>query len=110
MKCIVLETPYAGDVEANVAFARECVKACLIRGEAAIASHLLYTQPGLLDDNVPEQRALGIEAGHVWIEKCDYMVVYSDRGISPGMHEGIRRAKAAGKAISFRRLYGYKNS
>ena len=43
-----------------MAYARACVADCLRRGEAPIASHLLYTQPGVLDDDVPEERAQGI--------------------------------------------------
>jgi hypothetical protein len=38
----------------------------LLRGESPIASHLLYTQPGILKDDVPEERPLGIEAGLAW--------------------------------------------
>lgn len=32
----------------------------LKRGEAPIASHLLYTQPGILNDDIPDQRLLSI--------------------------------------------------
>lgn len=63
MRLVVLESPYAGDVERNVRYARAAVRDCLDRGEAPIASHLLYTQPGVLDDLVPAERAMGIEAG-----------------------------------------------
>jgi len=40
MKLVVIESPYAGDIEANVKYARECMSDCLKRGEAPIASHL----------------------------------------------------------------------
>ena len=40
MKLVILESPYAGDVEANVEYARACVRDSLSRGEAPIASHL----------------------------------------------------------------------
>lgn len=63
---VIVESPYAGDVDANVTYARRALRDCLERGEAPIASHLLYTQPGVLDDTVPEQRALGIAAGLAW--------------------------------------------
>lgn len=62
MKLVVLETPYAGDVERNVAYARACMRNCLLRGEAPLTSHLLYTQPGVLRDDVSEERKHGIEA------------------------------------------------
>lgn len=65
MKLVILETPYAAgsptQLQHNIAFARACVADCLKRGEAPLASHLLYTQPGILDDNNPGERALGIE-------------------------------------------------
>lgn len=31
MKLVILESPYAGDVEANVAYARRCVRDSLLR-------------------------------------------------------------------------------
>lgn len=82
---VIVESPYAGDIEANLAYARRCVRDCLNRGEAPIASHLLYMQPGILDDNVPEQRAKGIQAGLAWSSVADIAVFYIDRGWSPGM-------------------------
>ena len=66
MKRVILESPYAGDVERNVAYARACLRDSLLRGEAPIASHLLYTQPGVLDDQIPEERQMGIDAGLAW--------------------------------------------
>ena len=43
---MILESPYAGRVEENVAYARAAVRDSLLRGEAPIASHLLYTSRG----------------------------------------------------------------
>lgn len=90
---VVLESPYAGDVEANLAYARACVADSLARGEAPIASHLLYTQPGILDDADPTERAKGIAAGHAWIGVAAKLVVYTDLGISRGMEAGIAAAR-----------------
>src|SRR3546814_12910998 len=66
MKLVIIESPYAGDVEENTRYARACLQDCLRRGEAPFASHLLYTQPGILDDRVPDERELGLEAGRRW--------------------------------------------
>jgi len=66
MRRVILESPYAGDVATNVAYARRALRDCLLRGEAPFASHLLYTQPGVLDDTLPDERACGIEAGLIW--------------------------------------------
>ncbi len=105
MILVIVESPYAGDIERNVKYARACLHDCLSRGEAPFASHLLYTQPGVLDDNVPEERKRGIEAGLAWGEKAGKTVVYIDYGITKGMEMGIERAKNAGRPVEYRRLY-----
>ena len=84
--------------------ARACVRDALTRGEAPFASHLLYTQPGILHDEVPAERAHGIAAALAWYRAADAAVVYTDRGISRGMEFGIAAAKAAGKPVEFRTL------
>lgn len=104
MRLVVLESPYAGGVDKNVAYARRCIRDCLQRGESPIASHLLYTQPGVLQDCVPEERRLGIDAGLAWLRACDASVVYTDLGISEGMQEGIQAAMSAGRTVEYRRL------
>lgn len=102
MKLVILESPYAGDVEANIEYARKCVRDSLLRGEAPIASHLLYTQPGILNDDVPEERKHGIDAGLAWKQVAHGSVVYADRGITKGMEYGIAAAKAAGLPVEMR--------
>lgn len=104
MKRMILESPYAGDIEANVTYARACVRDSLSREEAPIASHLLYTQPGILRDGVPEERQWGINAGLAWGTVADATVVYTDRGISEGMRYGIARAGADGRPVEYRKL------
>lgn len=106
-RLVIIESPYAGDVEHNVAYAKAAVRDCLDRGEAPYASHLFFTQDGLLDDTVPEQRRLGIEAGLAWGERADATVVYEDLGITPGMKQGIGRAIAAGRPVEFRSIVGW---
>jgi hypothetical protein len=103
---VVIESPFAGDIEKNIKYARACVKDCLLRGEAAYASHLFYTQDGILDDDIPEERKLGIYAGFLWGQKADKTVVYTDLGISEGMLGGIEEAKKRGRPIEYRTLGG----
>lgn len=66
MRLVVLESPYSGrdlaEVDRNIRYARACMADCIRRGEAPYASHLLFTQPGILRDEVPEERKLGIAA------------------------------------------------
>lgn len=108
MKLVILESPYAArggwTVEANVEYARRCVRDSLRRGEAPIASHLLYTQPGILKDEEPGERSWGIRAGLAWGSRADATVVYTDHGISSGMQQGINAAAAAGHPILYREI------
>lgn len=103
---VQVESPYAGDVEANEAYARACLRDSLERGEAPFASHLLYTQPGVLVDLDPEERRWGIEAGLAFLHAVDRSVVYVDRGISSGMAQGVHRALDLGRPVEFRTIEG----
>jgi len=104
MKLVILESPFAGDVSRNIRYARAATKDCLLRGESPFLSHLLYTQPGILDDDDPAERALGMAAGHDWIVASEYSVAYIDLGISPGMRLGIDKAYGLGHKVEFRFL------
>jgi len=104
MNLVILESPYAGDIETNIAYARKCVKDCLYRGESPIVSHLLFTQEGILNDDIPHERKLGIDAGLAWKKVADYTVVYTDLGITTGMQYGIDAAIAAGNRVEYRVL------
>lgn len=107
MRLVVVESPYMGDTATNVAYAQACLHDCIHRGEAPFASHLLYTQPGVLDDNIPEERTLGIRAGFEWGRKADAVIVYTDRGMSNGMRAGIAAAQSRGTPIEYRTLPGW---
>lgn len=89
MRRVILESPYAGSsgrtVEENIEYAKRCIKDCLKRGESPIASHLLFTQQGILDDEKEMERALGISAGLAWSDCADCVVFYTDFGMSKGM-------------------------
>lgn len=104
MRLVILESPYAGDIEENVKYARAAVRDSLLRGEAPIASHLLYTQEGILDDSKEDERRHGIDAGLAWRRVADASVVYMDRGISTGMQYGIDAAKKAGIVVEYRSI------
>jgi hypothetical protein len=114
---VILESPYAAPrdvglseaekldmIERNKRYARACLKDSLRRGEAPIASHLLYTQPGVLNDDIPEERTRGIEAGLAWRAVAQKTVVYTDLGISFGMQYGIEAAMKSGLPVEKREL------
>lgn len=96
---VAIESPYAGGIEANLEYARACMADSLARGESPIASHLLYTQPGILRDDIESERARGIEAGFVWAAQADTSAIYCDLGISGGMRQGIENARKQGRRI-----------
>jgi hypothetical protein len=102
MRLVVVESPFAGDVERNRLYLKAAMLDCLRRGEAPFASRALYTQ--VLDDLVPAERRLGMEAGFAWGALAEAVVVYTDFAISPGMQAGIDRAIAAGKTVEYRNL------
>jgi len=104
MPRVVIESPFAGDVAANVAYAERCVLDSLCRGEAPYASHLFFTRPGLLDDLDPAQRELGIEAGLAWGLSAELVAVYVDRDISQGMRLGVGRHLARHKPVVVRTI------
>jgi hypothetical protein len=113
MKLVILESPFAGQTpaeeQANIDYARRCVRHSLLLGEAPIASHLLYTQPGILNDHIPEERQHGIDAGLAWRDVSEGTVVYTDRGISKGMTYGIQRALGSGKPVAYRSIDDIKD-
>lgn len=102
---VIVESPYAGGF-ANVKYARECIRDCLDRGESPFASHLLYTQKGVLDDSIKEERRKGIDAAIGWLEVADHVAVYMDLGVTEGMIFGIVRAAKAAKPVRLRWLRG----
>lgn len=104
MILVLLESPYAGDVDTNIAYARQCMRDCFERGEAPFASHLLYTQEGILNDLIPEERLQGINAGLTWGANAEKTVCYTDLGISRGMEYGIENARLASRPIEYRKL------
>lgn len=106
MRRVILETPFAGDVARNLRYARACARDCLLRGEAPFASHLIYTQPGVLDDDKLWDRHLGMTAGLAWGAAADATVVYGDLGVSRGMEVGIAAARAEGRPVEERVLGG----
>jgi len=106
-RLVLIESPFAGDVDRNTAYARSALRDSLLHGEAPFASHLLYTQPGVLRDEVPVERLIGIDAGLSWGTMADATVVYQDLGISAGMEKGIYSAQSLGRRVEYRRLPGW---
>lgn len=108
MKRVIIESPFGGPSRGrNLAYLRAAMRDCLQRGESPYASHGLYTQPGVLDDNKPNERELGIKAGFAWRDAAYATVVYTDLGISKGMKAGIKDAKRNRRDVEYRQLPGW---
>jgi hypothetical protein len=114
VKLVVVESPYAGktpeEIELNKRYARACLRDCLLRDEAPYCSHLLYTQEGILRDEVPAERDHGIRAGFAWGDMAHRRAVYTDRGISSGMKLGIARSEEIGQHVEYRTIPGWTNA
>ncbi len=109
MKLIIIESPFKGDVARNKRYLRACIRDCLSRGESPYASHRMLTDA--LDDDIPEERELGIEAGLAWrragvmqegiVQELDNFepiahALYIDLGHSSGMLRAKKRYEDEG--------------
>ena len=103
-RLVVVESPYRGGDARCIAYARAALADCLSKNEAPFASHLLYTQPGVLKDSVPAERLLGLHAGWAFHWRVDAVVFYTDLGISEGVALGIEHALTAGCPVEYRTL------
>lgn len=108
MRLVIVESPYAGDIETNTTYARAAVRDALQRGEAPIASHLLYPQFGILREEVPEERLWGMDAGREWYRVADAVVFYVDLGWSHGMQIALQAAEDAGIPTEERTIAGWR--
>lgn len=108
-KLVAIESPFDAangcSIKDHLTYARRCMHDSIHNhNEAPIASHLLYTQPGILDDNVPGERTLGMECGFDWNTHAETVLVYEDYGISDGMLTGILRARARKQPVAYRKI------
>ena len=108
MKRVIIESPYAPrdghTIEDHLRYLRACMADSIHHGEAPYASHALYTQPGVLRDEVPGERKLGIDAGFAWRECAELSVFYVDLGWSSGMLAGKADCEAKGTPFEIRSL------
>src|SRR3989304_6735811 len=107
---VIFEPPFAArdgrSVDDHIDYARRCVRDCVLRGEAPIASHLLFTQPGILKDEIPGERALGIEAGLAWAPVTVCSGFFTDCGGRSGMLSALHRTLHGGGPVRLRAARG----
>lgn len=94
---IYVASKHAGDVDANVAAAIGYCRRVIDEGYMPIASHLLY--PQILNDNIPEERDLGLLFGLNLLRTCDEVWVFGT--VSPGVAREIEEAKRLKKQIRY---------
>jgi len=87
---VYIISPYAGDIERNVAFAIRSCRMAIQQGYVPIAVHLLY--PQILNDEDPIERAIGIDLGLNILPHCSCVWVCGTK-ISSGMAQEIRQAQ-----------------
>lgn len=99
---VILESPNKGLRDRNKAYLQLCIRDCVARAESPFCSHQMFTDA--LDDDDPNERQTGIDAGLVWGAFATRTVVYDDFGISEGMRIGILAAERANRPVEFRSI------
>lgn len=84
-------SPYRGDVERNVKYARELTRSAALLGYIPITPHLYLTEA--LIDEIPEERKIGMELAKKILKKCSMVIVGKRYGISEGMESELRFAR-----------------
>lgn len=95
-RLVYIASPYAGDVERNVAFAKEACRFAAAQGCTPVAVHLLY--PQFLDDGVPQEREAGLKMGRRVLAACDEFWLCGER-LSAGMQAEKAEAERLGIPI-----------
>ena len=90
LKTAYICSPYRGDVERNVAYAKALAARAIKLGYAPIVPHLYL--PQILDDNNDAGRALGLDLALQLLRKSDILIVGTLYGISTGMEGEMREA------------------
>lgn len=117
MRTIVLESPYSGNIERNVFYARLCTLDSIKRGEAPVTPHLLYPtltkdvegmmRSGFIHDDSessPLSRTQAFERIEALRRRLDATVFYVDLGYSGGMTIAKGNCVSGGTAFEERSL------
>lgn len=101
---VIVESPFAGAVPLNLRYLRACLHDAATRGESPYASHALLTQPGVLRDEVLEEREIGITSGFLWRARAGFTAFYEDLGWSNGMTRALADCEERQLGYEKRRL------
>lgn len=95
-KLVYIASPYAGDVEGNVEFAKAACRYAAAKGYTPVAVHLMY--PQFLDERVPKEREAGLKMGRRVLAACDEFWLCGEK-LSAGMRAEKAEAKRLGIPI-----------
>ena len=95
---VYIASPFAGEMEYNIAMARAYCRFAVSKGCIPLAPHLLF--PQFMDDCDTEQRELGLVFALILLSKCDELWIFGER-ISEGMTVEIAKAKKLGMSIKY---------
>lgn len=96
MKMTYICSPCRGEYEKNITKAQEYCREALLEGLLPIAPHVYFTQ--FVDDEIPEERELGMGAGIQLLRYCQLIRVYGCC-VSSGMYKEIQLAGVLGIEI-----------
>ena len=99
MKMVYICSPCRGDYENNIAAAKRYCRRAIIDGVVPIAPHVYFTQ--FLDDDIGDERKLGMKAAIELLELCHEVWVYGDP--TEGMTAEIKYAQYLCKPIILRK-------
>jgi len=90
MKLVYICSPLRGDIERNITKARGYCRFAKMQGAVPLAPHTIFTQ--FLDDEILEDRKLGLQMGLELMKYCSELYVFGHR-ISDGMLGEMEEAK-----------------
>lgn len=97
-RVVFVSSPFGGKKENSQKAASVCHE-LLKKGWSPFAPHVYYADN--LDDAVPWERELGMNAGLEILKKCDFILVMGDH-MTHGMKMEIELATAMGKPVIFK--------
>lgn len=84
MKKVYICSPLGGNVKENIEQAKQYAKYALMCGMAPVVPHFYAL---CLDDNKPDERAIGMAAGMALLWFCDELWVFGDMMTEGMQHE-----------------------
>lgn len=101
MKKIFVCSPLCGDFEKNRKLAELYCRIVALKGHLPIAPHVYFTR--FLDDDIEEERRLGIKLGIQLLHECNELWVFIDSPdkVTDGMQEEIDVAHDFGIPVKY---------